>query len=458
MNKIFTFLTLGLCVSAFGFSQNPTITPITDTIHYYYNKEFFKKGTQPGNFAYFKLAASTSSNVTHIGSRFENNDTSLRISGLEALMCRNNISSQIKVNVRLYLCKVNNGNLSFPSDCIDSVTVEVSGLPNLRPLGADFKDGKTYLMNGDYAVLARNVSSFSGDTVRVARTTSKTFTAFPNVGWQDKYSDGYGLVRQKGNLRSTANFTFTGFGNMTDYEFCVAPRVTYNLYVQQDMPIDIVNNVPLCTFQQVKFKALTSYQVTHRMYNLNEFYKKWNLYQPLGQVNGGWSQDSTVMWEFEAEWGDKMAKMYLPYGGGSKEITFYTDHAEPYPFTANAFKVKFRPMGRSTNNIGNVEFAESFTVNVDYCEGDTVGISNPKLNLLSVYPNPSNLDQIQIKGMQDQWYAVSLLSIQGKVISSLSLNRSNSTIPVSELKSGIYWIQIKDPVSGKTQTLKWIKS
>ena len=458
MNKIFTFLTLGLCVSALGFSQNPTITPITDTIHYYYNKEFFKKGTQPGNFAYFKLAASTSSNVTHIGSRFENNDTSLRISGLEALMCRNNISSQIKVNVRLYLCKVNNGNLSFPSDCIDSVTVEVSGLPNLRPLGADFKDGKTYLMNGDYAVLARNVSSFSGDTVRVARTTSKTFTAFPNVGWQDKYSDGYGLVRQKGNLRSTANFTFTGFGNMTDYEFCVAPRVTYNLYVQQDMPIDIVNNVPLCTFQQVKFKALTSYQVTHRMYNLNEFYKKWNLYQPLGQVNGGWSQDSTVMWEFEAEWGDKMAKMYLPYGGGSKEITFYTDHAEPYPFTANAFKVKFRPMGRSTNNIGNVEFAESFTVNVDYCEGDTVGISNPKLNLLSVYPNPSNLDQIQIKGMQDQWYAVSLLSIQGKVISSLSLNRSNSTIPVSELKSGIYWIQIKDPVSGKTQTLKWIKS
>ena len=458
MNKIFTFFTLGLCVSAFGFSQNPTITPITDTIHYYYNKEFFKKGTQPGNFAYFKLAASTSSNVTHIGSRFENNDTSLRISGLEALMCRNNISSQIKVNVRLYLCKVNNGNLSFPSDCIDSVTVEVSGLPNLRPLGADFKDGKTYLMNGDYAVLARNVSSFSGDTVRVARTTSKTFTAFPNVGWQDKYSDGYGLVRQKGNLRSTANFTFTGFGNMTDYEFCVAPRVTYNLYVQQDMPIDIVNNVPLCTFQQVKFKALTSYQVTHRMYNLNEFYKKWNLYQPLGQVNGGWSQDSTVMWEFEAEWGDKMAKMYLPYGGGSKEITFYTDHAEPYPFTANAFKVKFRPMGRSTNNIGNVEFAESFTVNVDYCEGDTVGISNPKLNLLSVYPNPSNLDQIQIKGMQDQWYAVSLLSIQGKVISSLSLNRSNSTIPVSELKSGIYWIQIKDPVSGKTQTLKWIKS
>ncbi len=458
MNKIFTFLTLGLCVSALGFSQNPTITPITDTIHYYYNKEFFKKGTQPGNFAYFKLAASTSSNVTHIGSRFENNDTSLRISGLEALMCRNNISSQIKVNVRLYLCKVNNGNLSFPSDCIDSVTVEVSGLPNLRPLGADFKDGKTYLMNGDYAVLARNVSSFSGDTVRVARTTSKTFTAFPNVGWQDKYSDGYGLVRQKGNLRSTANFTFTGFGNMTDYEFCVAPRVTYNLYVQQDMPIDIVNNVPLCTFQQVKFKALTSYQVTHRMYNLNEFYKKWNLYQPLGQVNGGWSQDSTVMWEFEAEWGDKMAKMYLPYGGGSKEITFYTDHAEPYPFTANAFKVKFRPMGRSTNNIGNVEFAENFTVNVDYCEGDTVGISNPKLNLLSVYPNPSNLDQIQIKGMQDQWYTVSLLSIQGKVISSLSLNRSNSTIPVSELKSGIYWIQIKDPVSGKTQTLKWIKS
>ena len=198
--------------------------------------------------------------------------------------------------------------------------------------------------------------------------------------------------------------------------------------------------------------------INFKIKNLNEFYKKWNLYQPLGQVNGGWSQDSTVMWEFEAEWGDKMAKMYLPYGGGSKEITFYTDHAEPYPFTANAFKVKFRPMGRSTNNIGNVEFAENFTVNVDYCEGDTVGISNPKLNLVSVYPNPSNLDQIQIKGMQDQWYAVSLLSIQGKVISSLSLNRSNSTIPVSELKSGIYWIQIKDPVSGKTQTLKWIKS
>lgn len=456
MNNIFTYGILGLLLFQTAHSQNPTLTPVTDTIHYYYNKEFFKRGTQPGNFAYFKLAASTSSNVTHIGSRFENNDTSLRISGLEALMCRNNISSQIKVNVRLYLCKVNNGNINFPGDCLDSVTVEVSGLPNLRPLGADFKDGKTYLMNGDYAVMARNISSFSGDTVRIARTTSKTFTAFPNVGWQEKYSDGYGLVRQKGNLRSTANFTATGFGNMTDYEFCVAPRVTYNMYIGQEMPEDVVNKVPICTFQQLKFKAQTSYQVTHRMYNLNEFYKKWNLYQPLGGVNGGWSSDSTVMWEFEPEWGDKMSKMYLPYGGGNKEITFYTDHAEPFPFTANSFKVKYRPMGRCTNNIGNVEFAESFTLIVMYCEGDTVGISNPSLNALSVFPNPS--DHLNISGLNASTYEVSIFNVQGIRVKALTLKDTQSAIETHDLKAGMYWIQVKDPQTAKFKTLKWIKS
>lgn len=459
MMKKLLLLVTSLCIfSITAKSQVSTLTAVTDTVHYYFNKFYFKTGTQLANFPYYKAAAATVTNVTHCGSKFENSDTSLRVFGLEAFACRNPSSSQLKIKVHLYLCSLNSQGLPV-LPAIDSVVCEVGGPATPSLLGGNFVNGPKKV-TGDFAVLFRNMSTIAGDTVRLCRTASMTYTAWaPTNGptWAQKYSDSYGFVRYNAKFYSATNFTIApGFGYGTDYEFCVAPRVTYNLVVGEQWPTKVVNSETLCTHEQVKFKNVSSPQLTHRMYNLNEFYRKWNLLSPL-QVPSAtfWSPDTTVTWVFEPEFYQTRERLFLNYGGNPGEVTFYTDSASDNCFTANKFKACHRPM-RIYGNAPQLNFVEDFTLCVNFCNDDAVGINiNKSDSPLRLYPNPAVSGKTTLAGLVGQ-NTIQVYNILGEIVYSEATEKEKIVIDLSDKPNGNYVVRVTSG-NGSSQVVKIIK-
>ena len=451
-------LLASLCIFSFAAkTQVSTITPVTDTLHYYFNKEHFKTNKNVGQFPYYKAAAATVTNVTHCGSKFVNNDT-LLINGLEAFACRNPSSSQLKIKVHLYLCSLNSSGLPV-LPAIDSVICEVGGPATPSLLGGNFVNGPRKLTT-DFAVLFRNMSTIAGDTVRLTRTSSKTYTAWaPSNGptWAEKYSDGFGFVRFNAKFYSTTNFTIApGFGYGTDYEFCVAPRVSYTLVVGEQWPTKVVNSETLCTHEQVKFKNVSSPQLTNRMFNLNEFYRKWNLLSPLAvPTNTFWSPDTTVTWVFEPEFYQSRERLFLNYGGNPNEITFYTDSASETCFTANKFKACHRPM-RIYGNAPQLNFVEDFTLCVNFCTDDAVGLSINQSNPVArLFPNPTVSGKSNIVGLVGH-NTISVYNILGEIVYSEATDKEKVQLDLSDKPNGNYLVRITSD-TGRSQIVKIIK-
>src|SRR5690606_27139591 len=144
----------------------------------------------------------TQTNVTHCGSRFENAAT-LTVTGVEAFAAKLAFSFNTSIPVRMYLCSLDgNGLPQLPP--IDSVYTNVAaGAVNTPSIvGGNFR----YMLNGtmrdtghvvtgDFAVLIRNMSTVSGDTVLILCTAGRTQTNVPATS-AEKYSDGgYGYTR-----------------------------------------------------------------------------------------------------------------------------------------------------------------------------------------------------------------------------------------------------------------------
>ncbi|MDI1354719.1 MAG: hypothetical protein PSX36_07365, partial [bacterium] len=215
--RIFTYFFLFILIQR-GITQNDpagerptgTYTLVTDTLHYYFNKYYFKTGTvNLKNFPGYKSPAATSTAITHVGSLFENADT-LVITGLEGYAFRYGMGITY-LPVHLYLCALDpiSGMPLLPG--IDSLVLGVGGSSSSGPIliGGNFTVPRTLL--GNFALLFRNMSRVSGDTVQLMRTACKTST---NTGAlvSEKFSDGYGFVRYNANFYSATNFTATGFG------------------------------------------------------------------------------------------------------------------------------------------------------------------------------------------------------------------------------------------------------
>src|SRR4051812_50140347 len=103
MKKLFLWGALAL---AFGQSANAQVkiscdTVIVDTLHYYFNKYYFKTGvTSYTAYPFFKSASitiATASNVTHLGSRFMNPSNNMTVTGLEAFCAKAAISAKSRI-------------------------------------------------------------------------------------------------------------------------------------------------------------------------------------------------------------------------------------------------------------------------------------------------------------------------------------------------------------------------
>lgn len=449
-------------------NPTPTTMVITDTLHYYYNKFYFKQAfpaqftnyVSPTNYtnyaAFYQCPALTFTGYPFVGNKFECPDT-IVVEGLEAVLAKARSATEIfNTPARVYLCKLDaNGKPKLPA--LDSVELSLNSR-GAKLYGGPLKNGPKKII-GDYAILVRNVSTIAGDTVNIMRTSCKTFTAWPAT-WQEKYSDGYGFIRHGGSFYSTTNFTLApGFGWGTDYEFFVAPRVTYTATVSQAWPTEVANSQTVCTFQPLTFTNTSSKFFTNRMFNLLEFYKKWNT--PLAQLYyappGGWPSDSTVTWKFDFEETNSAGgKIHLPYGGGSNTIQFYTDSVlNPKCSDQNFFRVNFKKMivfgtGAQTG------VQEMIPICVEYCGGDAVGLSkNTGNDKLSVYPNPAVSGKTYISGLHGK-STILVYDVLGQVVFTETTEKDQVLVDLSNKANGSYLIKVTNG-NGQSRAARIIK-
>lgn len=437
-------------------------TVVTDVLHYYFNKYYFKTGTDMDNFKFYKSPAATFTGVTHLGSKFENKDTALRVTGLEAIMARNPSSANQVIPVRMYLCYLgSDGMPKLPG--IDSVTINVNNAPPTKTLvmfGGNFAAART--VTADFAVLVRNMSTISADTVRIARTNGKTQNN-ANAPISEKISDGYGFVRFGSKFYSTANFTVSGFGVGTDYEFCVAPRVTFSLQASHIVPAEATE---ACVFTWMNFINTSSPQYTSRFFNLTEFCRKWNQsYAPFAKApSGGWPNDSAVTWFFESE--DDMGKpgprVFLPYGSTDNKIQWMTDSAwvdendeeVVHCFPSNEFRTRWYSMDLmgGTSRFNTVE---EFTVCTKYCGTRASVGDNGVMDNVKIYPNPAQNGLTKVSGLSGK-NTVSIYDLTGRLVSTEMTEKDTYLVDLRKQLAGVYYVRVANQ-NGSTLAIKVLK-
>jgi hypothetical protein len=475
MKKLLLIASLIVMGSASASAQ-ATPTVVTDTVHYFFNKFYFKTGTKMENFQFYKSPAATATSISHVGSKFENNEP-IEIKGLEAFVTRHASSTKLTIPVHLYLCTLENNLPKLPP--IDSVMLSISGPQTfVGAVGKDFPNGRTHVLTGDFAVLARNMSLSSGDTLRIMRTAGKTFT-FDFVGYDEKNSDGFGYLRYQGQFYSATNYTTgggskwpydkNGFGLGTDYEFCIAPRVQYTLTA--DHAVDpIATN--LNVYQPMTVTNLSSKRFLHRQYNLVEFARKWNYFPPfhpntlvINTVNGPenvFPADSSIGWYFAPE--DNLQdrphpRFFLPYNTTTNQMSFYTDSSRTDVFgndsltcfTTNEFRTRFKAMaiyGRGTYLMYNDTFIICTKFNGTVGNKDLSGF-----NTVRVFPNPTNGRSV-ISGL-NAGTEVRLYNMTGQLISSQKAISDRAEVDLSAQPQGAYFLKLSD--GERQRTLRFIK-
>jgi hypothetical protein len=134
--------------------------------------------------------------------------------------------------------------------------------------------------------------------------------------------------------------------------------------------------------------------------------------------------------------------------------------------TANATGLNYQWMDCSsnTNIIGETNASFTATVNGDYaviitdgpcidtsaCTSVTsVGLDENDFNGVSVYPNPVN-DVLKVSNENGLLVSVELVTATGKIVYSSKITSSEFAINVSDLSSGVYFVNVQSANSVKT--------
>lgn len=443
-------------------AQAPTYTTVTDTVHYYYHKHYYTQNGPPWGFLPYTPGPAFH-NISYVGSKFENKDT-LVVSGLEGFSgMASKRSSQLSMPVALYLCNLGTDGLPV-LPALDSVYTVVGNTLTVK-VGGDFPNGRTRVLTKDYAVLMRNMSQHSGDSIKLVRTSAKTYTAWAAVNgptWRDKYSDGMGVIRYLGKFYSTTNFTLTGFGKGTDYEFLVAPRVQYNLRATQTIPQKVVDNETICTWDKLTFTNTSSWRYTNRFYNFLEFNARWNhdqtVFHYLLAPPTGFPTDSAITWFFRDQDNGQAIpdpRKCLGRDGGTNSIVHYSDSTGC--FDDNRFIARLKPMNYYTSIQANmVTASEIFTLCLDFCGVDAVGLKTNTLeNGLNVYPNPAVSGKTSLSGLVGS-NTIYVYDVLGQVVYKELTNKEQVTIDLSNKPNGNYIVRVVSDLN-KSKTVKIVK-
>lgn len=111
-----------------------------------------------------------------------------------------------------------------------------------------------------------------------------------------------------------------------------------------------------------------------------------------------------------------------------------------------------------SNNLGGVYFRikqTDYDGKYSYSETVYVPESIQKTELVAVYPNPSETNQITINATSPDSYNLTILTLSGQVLQNQDLTSSQISLP--ELSKGLYLLQFKNRISGEIQTVKYLQ-
>lgn len=351
--------------------------------------------------------------------------------------------------IRLYLCRLgSNGLPELPA--IDSVDT-YAGNNYTSPVGGSFTSTVVRTVTTSFAVLVRNLGATTGDTVRFLRTQGliPTNTSNPAFG----YSDGYGFVAYQGQFYSTRNFTTApGFGVGTDYEFMVAPRITYTIQSGQQMPTGLVSATnlitvsdTLCTRTPLTFTNTTSGFYEHRQYNLNQFYRKWNLSLTFPtSISNVLSPDSSVSWSFEFNTGG--VANTLAYTNNHTLSVVTAKSLYPACFQVNQFRTRLKLMSKFGCGM-QISYNEDFKICLKYCNSDATGITSLVVNNdLKICSNPLLDGKALLSGLSGG-NSIEVFDLSGRVILNEVTERTTFEINLLKYAAGTYLVRINNSQS-----------
>ncbi|MBL7930349.1 MAG: hypothetical protein JNL60_00520, partial [Bacteroidia bacterium] len=268
-------------------------TIVNDTLDYFFNKHYYKNSTtptsNPPNLSFFTLKSPYPGtlSITHCGALFLNN-SNISITGLKGLVIKNAGSPSASVGVKIYLCNVNSSNLPIMPP-LDSVLTSVSNSTAGVWAGGSFTAPVN--ISGNFAVLFQHNATQPGDTIRLFINNAYTPTA--SVANSQKFGEGFGIIRFNGFFQTTTG-AFSGTpGN--DYEFIVAPYISFNLNAGAT-----ANTPTVCNLTQGSFGNTTTplSLIENRKFNFNKFKPYWST-AATGSVNLLIpSTDSIYNWTF----------------------------------------------------------------------------------------------------------------------------------------------------------------
>lgn len=420
-----------------------TPTVVNDTLHYFYNKEYFKNPNAPvSGLPFFKLASFTPMGITHLGSVFLNTDPNLSIYGLEGML-NASINGALTVPMTLYLYNVNASLL--PSTIIDSINIFVGSLPP-NPQGIKYGgvfgsslNPVSHLVPGNFAVLIRNKGNLTGDTVHVLRTSGITPTNAAISNTNMTRGEGLGIIRANGQFIKTTDLPGPQFGFGTDYEFCLAPMVNYTLYAGHIAPPE-VNSMPAQTvqcWQPLTFTNISTPHFTSRFFNLNVFYHH---FQPFSNTPpGGFSHDSAVSWYFDDEdFVNPFLRPPLYLQNGANTATKYYDTAGC--FTNCSMRAHLRKM-----KAGGSSVSYRAVILFSVCVGGNctnVGINeNENTEPLLLSENPVRDKTLSIRGPQEG-HEFLLYNAMGALCIRKEQSGTVTEFDLSGLAKGCYFLRM----------------
>jgi hypothetical protein len=469
-----TIVTLLLCTAVAstlqgqGFSGQPSgkDTLIDDTLFYFFNKHYFKTGIKATNSTTYFGAAATNTEVTHVGSRFENTDPDLTVTGLMTVAAKRKTFPSSSFKIHLYLCNVNSAGLPV-MDPIDSVEATLNDT-SLKLVGGRFPAGRSHKMAGNFAVLVRNFSLIAGDTAKFLRTVAKTSTNTAATS-AEKYSDGNGLIRYAAKFYKATDYQTEGFGIGTDYEMCIAPIVTYTLHSGHLIPPAILNNT-VCIFDAFTFTNVSSPELTSRFFNLNELCRKWNQnppFKPSAMPPNGWPQDSAVFWNFSPNeqgfgWNRPPGpRVNLPYNSPNNTVNFFTAHGvqdvngadSAVCWPSNKFATRWRSM-RAYGRGADYKTSEEFPICIDNCNRMSTGVDGNAEQTTAIWPNPART-HLSFRGLA-AGSVVSVTDLCCRLLIVQVAEAAQHRMDLGEISDGIYLVNFQGR-DGKTQCRKIVK-
>ena len=312
---------------------------------------------------------------------------------------------------------------------------------------------KDITLNGS---IATSSSICSGDSIKLSASTGSSYSWSSGQTTQDVY------------IKSASSYTV----KVTNSAGCSVTSNAFNLTVNKrpSPPFFVLNKGTFCDKDSIKGSASTSnakdtikiYDSTKKVLYYGVSNKKFNYFK-IADINGsnsfyGISIDATngcksienaskpVIYplpktSFTYTWPNKTnntiqftnnskgASTYT-WSFGDKTSSILSAPSHTYPNRTTSYRVKL-----SSLSVNGCSSSDSLTIG-------WTGLESFQQNDLGLklYPNPSN-GQITISSNQNELLNVIILSLDGKVETTLGNVNTNQVIDITELKAGFYYLK-----------------